>query len=165
MLRDKNLVPLSHQHQHVLAFCVRLNRALQAGEVELERWQAEMVQLFEQEIAAHFAAEEAEIFSITTRRPELQTVTRELLAEHAALREDFEAAANRSMEQLGLGHFVERLAVHIRKEERQLFEGMQKIMTADELSAIGKALQKSLTKAPRQCALPNQASTRPRTKS
>ena len=27
MLRDKNLVPLSRQHQHALALCVRINRA------------------------------------------------------------------------------------------------------------------------------------------
>ena len=29
MLRDRNLIPLSHQHQHALALCVRLDRALQ----------------------------------------------------------------------------------------------------------------------------------------
>jgi len=50
MLRDKALIPLSHQHQHCLALCVRLDRALQAGEVDLEAWQAEIQQIFEQEI-------------------------------------------------------------------------------------------------------------------
>jgi len=45
MLRDKNLIPLSHQHQHALALCVRLDRALQAGEVDAEAWQAEIQQI------------------------------------------------------------------------------------------------------------------------
>ncbi len=57
MLRDKNLIPLSHQHQHCLALCVRLDRAIQAGEVDLEAWQAEIEQMFEQEITFHFAAQ------------------------------------------------------------------------------------------------------------
>ena len=28
MLRDNNLIPLSHQHQHALALCVQIDRAL-----------------------------------------------------------------------------------------------------------------------------------------
>ena len=57
MLRDKNLVPLSHQHQHALALCVRLDRALLAGPVDPAPWQAEIQQIVEQEIVIHFAAE------------------------------------------------------------------------------------------------------------
>ena len=67
MLRDKNLVPLSHQHQHCLALCVRLDRAIQAGDVDLEAWQAEIQQMFEQEIAFHFAAEEKELFPVAAQ--------------------------------------------------------------------------------------------------
>ncbi len=62
MLRDKNLIPLSHQHQHALAVCVRLDRALQAGEVDMEAWQAELQQIYESEIVVHFAAEERDLF-------------------------------------------------------------------------------------------------------
>ena len=46
MLRDKALIPLSHQHQHCLALCVRLDRAIQADDVDLEAWQAEVQQIF-----------------------------------------------------------------------------------------------------------------------
>ncbi len=67
MLRDKNLIPLSHQHQHCLALCVRLDRAIQAGDVDLEAWQAEIQQIFEQEITFHFAAEENELFPAAAR--------------------------------------------------------------------------------------------------
>ena len=52
---------------------------------------------------------------------------------------------------------MEKLASHIRKEERELFEGMQKLMNPEELSAVGAALQQSLTEASDACILPNAA--------
>ncbi len=57
MLRDKNLVPLSRQHQHALAMCVRIDRASLA-DLENQAWQVELQQIFEGEISVHFAAEE-----------------------------------------------------------------------------------------------------------
>jgi len=89
MLRDKNLVPLSHQHQHCLALCVRLDRAIQAGEVDMEAWQAEIQQMFEQEISFHFAAEEKEIFPVAAQHAELQPLVQELLVGHVLLRDFF----------------------------------------------------------------------------
>ena len=78
MLRDKALIPLPHQHQHCLALCVRLDRAIQAGDVDLEAWQAEIQQMFEQEITFHFAAEEKELFPVAARFSELQPLVQEL---------------------------------------------------------------------------------------
>lgn len=157
MLRDKNLVPLSRQHQHALALCVRLDRAIQAGEIDLEAWQAEIQQQFESEIGIHFAAEEKELFPAAARFAELRSLVDELLAEHVFLRDSFARAAARSLDQRDLGDFGERLVQHIRKEERQLFEGMQKVMTASELAWLGAALDKALQDAANACALPNEA--------
>ena len=155
MLRDKNLIPLSHQHQHCLALCVRLDRAIQAGEVDLEAWQAEIQQIFEQEITFHFAAEEKELFPVAARFPELQPLVQELLTGHILLRDFFSRAAARKLHVAGLQALVEKLASHIRKEERELFEGMQKLMGPEELSAVGAALQQSLADASNACILPN----------
>ncbi len=163
MLRDKNLIPLSHQHQHVLALCVRLDRALQAGEVDPEVWQAEIQQLFEQEIRIHFAAEEKELFPFAARFPQMQDLVDELCSEHTVLRDFFARAAARSLEMASLEEFVEKLARHIRKEERQLFEGMQKVMTAPELATLGAALNGALRDATNACMLPS-AATRLRPK-
>jgi len=63
----------------------------------------------------------------------------------------------------GLQALVEKLASHIRKEERELFEGMQKLMGPEELSVVGLALQRSLAEASDACILPN-AATRLRPK-
>jgi hemerythrin-like domain-containing protein len=163
MLRDTNLIPLSRQHQHALALCVRLDRAILAGEIDVEVWQAEIQQQFETEIGVHFAAEEKELFPTAARFPELQPLVGELLAEHILLRDYFARATARSLDQRGLGTLGEKLAQHIRKEERQLFEGMQRVMTSQELATLGCALDEALKNASQACALPNEA-TRLRSK-
>ncbi len=66
MLRDKNLVPLSRQHQHALALCVRINRATLSSPEELQAWQAEIQQHFEQEIQYHFSLLPGDILSSRT---------------------------------------------------------------------------------------------------
>ncbi|HZQ24988.1 MAG TPA: hemerythrin domain-containing protein [Terriglobales bacterium] len=157
MLRDKSLIPLSHQHQHALALCVRIDRAAQAGDVDLEPWQAEIQQIYEQEIATHFSAEEKHLFPAARRIEGLQELASELLLEHAALRGHFLDAAARLMDRTQLKGFGEMLALHIRKEERQLFEGMQKAMSAEELSTIGAALADELKHSSDACLLPSAA--------
>ena len=157
MLRDKNLIPLSHQHQHALALCVRLDRAIRGGEIDLEAWQSEIEQQFDTEISIHFAAEEKELFPVAARFLELQPMVTELLAEHAVLRDCFSRAAARGLDRESLGNLGEKLARHIRREERQLFEGLQTIMNSQELAALGAALDGALSNASKACALPTEA--------
>lgn len=157
MLRDKNLIPLSHQHQRALALCVRLDRALQAGDVDAEPWQAEIQQIVEQEIAIHFAAEEKEIFPTAKRFTDLEVIVKELVEEHAVLRSLFVRAAARTLDSAGLRKFVDALSHHIRKEERQLFEGLQQRLNSEQMTALGKALDEALADASNACILPNEA--------
>lgn len=157
MLRDQNLVPLSRQHQHALALCVRLDRAIQGGNIDLEAWQAEIEQIFTQEITIHFAAEEKEVFPAAAEFPELQPVVQELLQEHATLRNLFASAETRSLDQAALSSFAATLAQHIRKEERQLFEGMQKVMGMAQLATLGAGLEIALQDATQACILPSDA--------
>jgi hemerythrin-like domain-containing protein len=154
MLRDKNLVPLSRQHQHALALCVRINRATLSTARELDAWQAEIQQHFEQEIQYHFAAEEAGIFPAARRFPELRSLVEELVADHAQLRTYFTSATNRTLDREALRQFAELLSTHIRKEERQLFERMQERLTQDELQRIGVGLDAKLAAAPQTCIVP-----------
>ncbi len=163
MLRDKSLIPLSRQHQHALALCVRLDRAIRSGEIDLEAWQAEVEQIFQQEIAIHFAAEEKELFPLAEKFPELRPVMQELLGEHAILRSWFDRARLRTLNQNDLSAFAIALSQHIRKEERQLFEGMQKIMSTAELETLGAAMETALHDAAQTCSLPS-AATRLRPK-
>src|SRR5271170_1256927 len=71
MLRDKSLIPLSHQHQRALALCVRIDRAQPISATDMETWQSEIEQSFEQEIRIHFSAEEQVVFPAAREFAEL----------------------------------------------------------------------------------------------
>jgi hemerythrin-like domain-containing protein len=163
MLRDKSLIPLSHQHQRALALCVRIDRAQPIPDDDLEAWQAEIEQLFEQEIKIHFSAEEQVLFPAARQFRELIPLVEELVADHASLRQSFSEAKNRRMSGEILLAFAQQLSAHIRKEERQLFERLQQLMKPDELSVLGKQLEESMKDAAQSCILPSQATKlRPR---
>jgi hemerythrin-like domain-containing protein len=154
MLRDKSLIPLSRQHQHALALCVRIDRASPVSDPDLATWQEEIAQQFAQEIRFHFTAEERVLFPAARTFEELSALTDELQAEHALLRKSFSEAEARSMTAPGLSAFVARLAAHIRKEERQLFERMQALLKPDELAALGLQLEDALKEAVQSCRVP-----------
>jgi hemerythrin-like domain-containing protein len=154
VLRDSSLIPLSRQHQHALALCVRIERALQKHSVDLDSWQSEMDQQYGQEIGFHFAAEENVMFPAARRLPDLVALVEELIDEHVRLREHFARAKERTLDRTQLAAFARLLSGHIRKEERQLFEAMQKVVGAGELRRIGAALEKELSLAQQTCHLP-----------
>ena len=157
MLRNKNLVPLSRQHQHALALCVRIDRALPIAESDLGAWQAEIVQHFRAEIRIHFAAEEEFVFPAARVFPELNPLVDELISDHAWLRERFAEAETQSLA-VAIGEFARRLSAHVRKEERQLFERLQQLMSAEELALMGQKLQPLLEEAEQACVLPVKSS-------
>jgi iron-sulfur cluster repair protein YtfE (RIC family) len=157
MLRDRNLIPLSRQHQHALALCVRIDRASPVGEDGLASWQAEIAQHFQAEIGIHFAAEERVLFPAGRRFPELIPLIEELLIDHASLRESFAKAEARTMSATELSIFAEGMSAHIRKEERQLFERMQAVMSPEMLALLGESLENALKEAAQTCTLPAEA--------
>jgi hemerythrin-like domain-containing protein len=154
MLRDKNLIPLSRQHQHALALCVRINRAQPIAAGDLSAWQAEMVKLFEQEIKIHFAAEEHVLFPVARRFAELTSLVDEFANEHDLLRQQFSKAESRRLSGEDLPQFARRLSDHIRKEERMMFERLQALLSLDEMAKLGLALEDALKEASAACSLP-----------
>jgi hemerythrin-like domain-containing protein len=156
MLRDKNLIPLSHQHQRALALCVRIDRASPIADADRASWQAEIAQMFQAEIAVHFTAEESVLFPVARRFEGLPLLIDELLADHEALRQYFGTAEAGKMSGPDLLEFAQRLSAHIRKEERQLFERLQESMSAPELAAVGAQLGEALSGAAQACILPNE---------
>jgi iron-sulfur cluster repair protein YtfE (RIC family) len=157
MLRDKNLIPLSHQHQRALALCVRIDRAAPIADADREAWQAEISQLFQTEIGIHFTAEERVLFPTAGAFEELVSLIEELLDDHHVLRSQSESAQERHMSASDLVEFSRRLSAHIRKEERQLFERMQRLMNAEQLDRLGRQLTEALQDASQACAVPSSA--------
>jgi len=140
MLRDKNLVPLSHQHQHALAMCVRLDRTLAKGDADLNAWQEEIAGIWESEVRFHFEAEEKVLFPAAEKYAPLQPLVKRLLAEHGTLRDFFAHAKMRRLDSSALKTFVETLSRHIRTEERELFEECQRQMSSEEMARTGTAM-------------------------
>ncbi len=157
MLRDKNLIPLSHQHQHALALCVRIDRASPIADGDVAPWQAEIAQIFKTEIVIHFAAEEEIIFPEAQRFAEMNPLVEDLLSDHAALRAAFEVAVAHNMSAQDISAIAQRLSGHIRKEERQLFERLQQLLNTTELTSIGQKLETALKNAEQSCAIPIEA--------
>jgi hemerythrin-like domain-containing protein len=157
MLRDKSLVPLSRQHQHALALCVRIDRASPIKDADLAGWHSEITQHFQTEIGIHFAAEEQVLFPLARKLPDLISLVEELSSDHAALRESFAQAEAGQMSAADLSAFVLRMSSHIRKEERQLFERMQELMSQEELALLGQRLDNALKDAAQACTLPADA--------
>src|SRR3954471_14330760 len=143
MLRDRNLVPLSHQHQHALALCVRIGKAFtEAGETpDVHPWEAEIVKQFDEEISFHFLAEEKHLFPTASQFEELWELLDELRIEHTLLRRNVERARAKNFTVTDLQVFTASLSEHIRKEERLLFESLQKLLAPEELSRIGADMQ------------------------
>ena len=157
MLRDKSLIPLSRQHQHALALCVRIDRASPVREAALAAWQKEIAEHFRTEIGIHFTAEEQVLFPAARRFKELDSLVEELLADHVWLRRRFARAEACDLSVKDLSAFAQRLSAHIREEERQLFERLQQLMTAAELACLGKNLETALNHATQACILPAEA--------
>jgi hemerythrin-like domain-containing protein len=154
MLRDKSLIPLSHQHQHALALCVRIERASPIPESDLAAWRAEIAQIFQTEIGIHFAAEENVVFPAARNFGELDSLADDLLADHAWLRDQF--AQTQKLSSSEVRGLAQRLSGHIRKEERQLFERMQELMSNEQLAVLGRNLEDALRDAAQICILPTE---------
>jgi len=161
MLRNKSLVPLSRQHQHALALCVRIDRASPIEDGHLDAWQDEITQHFQQEIRVHFAAEEDLLFPGARKFAELIPLVEELMAEHGTLRKGFARAEVHALSAKSLLAFAKSLSTHIRKEERHLFERLQQLLQPEELGALGATLEVALKGAVDACILPT-AATLPR---
>lgn len=161
MLRDKNLVPLSRQHQHALALCVRIERAFPIGDSDLVAWQQEIAQHFHAEIQIHFSAEEEFVFPAAQNFVELNPLVGELLDDHAWMRARFSKAEAQSLSAAEISKFAQRLSQHIRKEERQLFERLQQLMSGKQLAVMGRQLEQALKDAQQACALPAKEHQKP----
>lgn len=162
MLRDKNLVPLSRQHQHALALCVRIERASPIPEPDVLMWQAEMAQHFRAEIRIHFEAEEQFVFPSARNFQEMNPLVEDLLNDHSWLRQQFGGAEAQRLSSGEITEFGRRLSKHIRKEERQLFERLQRLMNNKDLSGIGAQLDHALKEAEQACMLAAKSSLKPR---
>jgi len=137
MLRDPSLIPLSHQHHNGLALCVMTRRSLAAdpSAENLAKLARRIVDRFELELVNHFEIEEQVLFPACGALP----IIAELIREHR----DIEAIVGevRTAPQPDiLEAFCEILTRHIRREENELFQEIQRTLAPEELERLGREI-------------------------
>ncbi|MBI3666850.1 MAG: hemerythrin domain-containing protein [Acidobacteria bacterium] len=144
MLRDPSLIPLSHQHQHGLALCVMIERGLQEDRSpeNTARLARRVADTFELELRNHFDVEERILFPAIREKLGPTPQVEELVADHRRLEGLVERVAkaegeNRARALLELAGVLSR---HIRLEERELFEDIQKRLPCEKLQELGRAI-------------------------
>ena len=140
MLRDPSLIPLSHQHQHGLALCVMTDRSLQADPSpgNVAQLAKRCVDRYEVELANHFEVEEKVLFPASP-----SPLTQELIAEHRQL-EAMIARLRGAPTAENLREFTALLRRHIRREENELFEQMQRDVPRDRMDSLGEEIEKKV---------------------
>jgi hemerythrin-like domain-containing protein len=147
MLRDPSLIPLSHQHHNGLALGVLARRSLAADSSteNVARQAQRIVSRYELELMNHFEIEEQVLFPACGPLP----IIAELVAEHRAMEKMVtELRAGPSMERIEA--FCDLLARHIRREETELFEQIQRDLSRDVLDEAGREIDR---RAVRVCLL------------
>lgn len=133
--RHASLQPLSREHHHGLLLGWKIRTGLSKG-VALERIKAYSDWFFENHLLPHFEVEERHIFPVLG--DEEHPMVERALREHRRLRRLF--AANEELAK-HLNLIEEELTAHIRYEERELFNEVQRMATPEQLAEV-KALHR-----------------------
>ena len=147
MQRSEALAPLSRDHQHALDAALRLRRAdpATAGEAI-----AHFRRFFETEGRRHFAIEERVLLpALPADDPEWAPGVARVRDDHAAIRAEADALGDQAVTGEVAGAVAvaralgERLAAHVRFEERVLFAVLERRLAAAELARLGEAVARA----------------------
>lgn len=140
MKRDDSLVLLSHFHKSVLflALISKKNAPPVKGYpttvIEKKNY---ALSFYEHKLETHFQFEEEKLLpNIRGKSKELDDLTDEIVRERLELRKFFEALRYGDNPEAELNNLGVALEKHIRKEERQLFQMIQRTLTPQELNQL-----------------------------
>jgi hemerythrin-like domain-containing protein len=137
VLRDRSLIPLSQQHHNGLVLCVLTERSLgqDSSSANVTKLAGKAIDRYELELSNHFEMEERILFPAVEDHalvPGLISEHRQLEAMISRLRLEPSAAL--------LLEFTALLRTHIRREENELFEDIQRLLSRDLLDSLGKEI-------------------------
>lgn len=147
MKRHKSLISLSHDHHHglMLAQLIKLGSPefkglpnTVAGKVR------HTVNFFQEHLIPHFRKEEDILFpSSKNKSNEIDCLIDELMQQHKTIYSLIDKLKNSSNPEDELNELGVLLDNHIRKEERELFQVIQDILTEKEMNKLEKDLGES----------------------
>ena len=141
MKRHPALVVLSDDHHHELVQARRLLAAADAAPEERLRAADAYVDAFFAETVEHFRCEEETVFPLYSRQPGadselVERILREHMELHGLARVLRTEAAAGEVSGATLAALGSLLRAHVRLEERELFEDLQRVVPAAELDAL-----------------------------
>ena len=138
MLRDPSLIPLSQQHHNGLALGVLVRRSLSADSspANIAKAARRVIDRYELELTNHFEIEEQVLFPACGPMPVIGEMIGELLEEHRAI-EALVTQLRTAPSAALLLQFCELLSRHIRREENELFEQIQRALPREVLDRAG----------------------------
>src|SRR5450631_4008586 len=139
MLRDPSLIPLSHQHHNGLALCVMTRRSLAADSSarNVAKLARRAIDRYELELVNHFEIEEQVLFPLCGK----MALISELVAEHRAMEGQIARMRTGASAEL-LEEFCALLSTHIRREEKELFEEIQRVLPRQVLDRAGAEIDR-----------------------
>jgi hemerythrin-like domain-containing protein len=149
MLRDPNLIPLSHQHHNALAMCVLTRRSLleDASPANVAQLARRAIDRYELELVNHFEIEEQILFPAIEDALGKLSLIASLTAQHREV-EEIVAQLRSAPTAALLERLCGLLAEHIRREENDLFQVAQSRLPEPILRELGAAIER---KAVRIC--------------
>jgi hemerythrin-like domain-containing protein len=147
MLRDPNLIPLSHQHHNVLAMCVLTRRSLgeDPAPANVANLARRALDRYELEIANHFEIEEQILFPAIEDALGKLPLVADLVAEHRQA-ENLIAQLRSAPTTALLERLCGLLAGHIRREENDLFQLAQSRLPEPILRELGAAIERKVVR-------------------
>lgn len=143
MKRDKNLIPLSHDHHHglILSQILKEDTPPYTGlPSSLEGKKNYAIEFFNKELKKHFKEEEKILLPRCKGKDKsLDQHFDTMLTDHKELYKLFSELKKKTDKKL-MDKTGRKLGEHIRFEERILFPLIQKVLNEKELELIGKEL-------------------------
>ena len=135
-------MPLSRQHHNGLALVVLSERSLaeDSSPENVSRLAKRAVERFEVELVNHFKMEENVLFPAIESELGDSALVRELIAEHRMV-EQLTGRLREQPSRATLDDFLGLLRTHIRKEENELFEDIQRRLARQTLDEVGGVLE------------------------
>ncbi|HTA75983.1 MAG TPA: hemerythrin domain-containing protein [bacterium] len=148
MKRAKFLWPLTHGHQHALSAAKIIRERLQANPADTSI-SSEVLDFYEDELAAHFEVEEEMLATVKSRCPANDPDLTRTLTDHQKMKELLNLSGSQH-----LLEFAELLTQHVRFEEEILFARLESIFKEEEVGLWEKILKLAAPACPRLPAPP-----------
>jgi len=147
MLRDPNLIPLSHQHHNALAMCVLTRRSLgeDRSSLNVAELARRVIDRYELELANHFEIEEQILFPAIENALGKLSLVADLIAQHRQV-EDLIAQLRSAPNAALLERLCGLLTEHIRREENELFQVAQARLPEPVLRDLGAAIERRVVR-------------------